>query len=216
MNFLDLLFPRKCLECGKAGNYMCTDCLQKVPNTPEICPICSLYSFGGKSHPRCRYPLGLDGLISGWRHQGVVRKTVLKLKYHFVSDICDELAAKYLKVIKKIPKGIIVPIPLYRRRKNWRGFNQSEELGQRVAKSLGFNFTSDLLIKTSKTLPQARLSKKERKENIKGIFEINKKVLLAKYYLFDDVWTTGSTMKEAAKVLKKAGAKEVWGVTLAR
>ncbi|KKS78235.1 MAG: Phosphoribosyltransferase [Candidatus Woesebacteria bacterium GW2011_GWB1_43_14] len=197
---------------------MCIDCLQKVPISPEICPICTEFSFSGKTHPRCLGAQELNGLITAWRYQGVVRKSILALKYRFASDVSDELVTKYLKVISNISKGILAPIPLNRKRQNWRGFNQSEELGKRVAQKLNLKFVPDLLIKKTSTLPQARLTKKEREKNIRGVFKINPRyqLLSAAYYLFDDVWTTGSTMKEACKTMKRNGAGKVWGMTIVR
>ena len=200
---------------------MCIDCLQKVPISPEICPICTEFSFGGKTHPRCLGSQELDGLITAWRYQGVVKKSILALKYRFASDVSDELVTEYLKVISNINKGILAPIPLNRKRQNWRGFNQSEELGKRVSKKLGLKFIPDLLIKKTSNKPQARLTKKDREKNIRGVFVINPNhysLITSPYclYLFDDVWTTGSTMKEACKTIKRNGAGKVWGMTIVR
>ena len=85
---------------------------------------------------------------------------------------------------------------------------------------MGWEFIPGLLVKKAPTPPQTQLSRQERKKNVVGVFSLNpshKNVVLGnKLILFDDVWTTGFTLKEAAEVLKQAGAKSVWGLTLSR
>jgi ComF family protein len=113
-----------------------------------------------------------------------------------------------------------VTIPVYRDRANWRGFNQAEEMGKIVAERLGLNFAPNLLIKKRKTRPQTGLDKEKRLENLQGALAINPHSLLSISHqpliILDDVWTTGATLKEAAKVLKRKGARVVWGLTFAR
>ncbi len=118
---------------------------------------------------------------------------------------------------------VLIPVPLHWQRKNWRGFNQAELLGKMIANKLGISYIPNLLLRIKNTKTQTLLKKEERLLNIKGAFSINKKFstnsLLScnpNILLFDDVWTTGSTMKESAKVLKKQGFLKVWGLTLAR
>lgn len=94
-----------------------------------------------------------------------------------------------------------------------------EEIGKRVALNMRWEFIPDLIVRRKNSLPQTELKRKERVENVKRTFLINKKYLPLKtkpFLLFDDVWTTGSTIREAAKTLKKAGAREVWGLTVTK
>lgn len=94
-----------------------------------------------------------------------------------------------------------------------------EEIGRRVALKMRWEFIPDLIVKRKTSPPQTELKRKERLGNIKGVFLINRKYFplkLKPFLLFDDVWTTGSTIKEAAKTLKKAGVKEVWGLTMTK
>lgn len=206
--FLNFLFPKKCLGCGKKGNYFCSSCVREIrPLEPQI------YLFG----------CSLDGLFCVFPYQGIIRRAILKLKYNFVSDLSEELVNLSLRLIKLdwfdfLNSITLIPIPLYWYREKWRGFNQTEMLGKKIADKLKIDFCSDLLIRIRLTKPQTKLKGKERKENIRGAFKVNPKysILNTKYLLFDDVWTTGATMKECARVLKKAGAKKVFGLTLAR
>jgi ComF family protein len=121
----------------------------------------------------------------------------------------------------RLPNVVLVPIPLHPRRLRWRGFNQAELLGELIAKNLGIKFIPDLLIRVKNTEPQVKLDKDQRQINIRHAFILNKNsqfdnLKICNFVLFDDVWTTGATLKEAGKVLKRNGTKKVWGLTIAR
>lgn len=105
-----------------------------------------------------------------------------------------------------------------KKRLKWRGFNQSEEIGKELAKSLEIPLITDVLLKMKATLPQVELSDLEREENIKGAFLVTnrEKIKGRKILLIDDVYTTGSTLNEVARLLKEAGASQAWGVVVAR
>jgi ComF family protein len=142
------------------------------------------------------------------------------LKYKFALEIAKELTEHAAKRIAEeklfFPKNsILVPIPLYWHRKNWRGFNQSEEIGKLIAEKIGWSFDKDLLIRKASKKPQAGLKREKRVTNIKGVFSLikipNKDTPII---LFDDVWTTGSTVKEATRILKEKGVKRVNCLTL--
>ena len=208
MGVLDLIFPKACFGCGKEGFYVCEDCLRKEEIVDQI---------------HLRNTPYLDGLACPFKYRGAVRKAILALKYKFASDIAKELGVHAANAIKsgKFFKGknVVIPIPAYRTRENWRGFNQAEEIGRHMAKALGWGFSQEALIKIKPTPAQTGLSGTERLENLKGSFTVNSKHAVSTYpniILFDDVWTTGSTLNEAAKTLKENGAKAVWGITFAR
>jgi ComF family protein len=113
---------------------------------------------------------------------------------------------------------VLVPVPLERKRMKWRGFNQSEEIAKELAGYLEIPLINDALFKIKETLAQINLTGEEREENIKGVFSVKNiaKIVRKRILLVDDVYTTGSTMNECARVLKDAGAKEIWGVAVAR
>lgn len=206
MGILDLVYPKYCLECRQIGQYICSKCLFRVSTVHIISP---------------------DGYAI-WRYEGVIRKAILALKYKFASDIANELAtlasSEIVNCKLKIENSVLVPIPLHSKRQRWRGFNQSEELGKRIAKQLGMGYNKDLLVRVVNTPPQVRLHKAERLRNTRGIFALKtpnealSEVGLDRkdIILFDDVWTTGSTLNEAARVLKKAGAKRIIALAIAR
>ena len=114
--------------------------------------------------------------------------------------------------------SVFIPIPLHKTKKRKRGFNQSELIAKELSKSLNIPLKTDILVKTKKTQTQTNLTKEQRAENVKNAFIIkNPQSIEGKtVFLVDDVFTTGSTMKECAKTLKKAGATYVWGIAVAR
>jgi ComF family protein len=222
MSILDLIFPKTCLECGKEGKYLCGNCLVKAKILRPVCPYCEKPSIDGFTHTKCRKKYGLDGLTSVWDYEGIIKKAILALKYKYATEVGGELnirMAEWLNGHRElIPNSsVLIPIPLHWHKENVRGFNQSIEIGKSVALEMGWKFIPDLLIKKKSTTPQATLSVEERKQNLKDVFALDSRSQIPdSVILFDDVFTTGSTLKEAAKVLKKAGVEKVWALTIAR
>lgn len=197
MNLLDLLFPKNCLECKKEGKYLCEDCVDKV----------------------------LDGNFDKnnfaiFKYRGVIRNAITTLKYKFATDIADELVNVCIKRLKsnKFRKACLVPIPLHKQRENWRGFNQAEILGEKLANKLNWQFVPDLLIRNKNTISQVGLKGLSRRQNLSGVFSFNSSYLVRhlSILLFDDVYTTGSTINEAKKVLENYGFKKIYSLTIAR
>lgn len=229
VDFFDWIFPKKCVGCGVGGTYFCPKCASGIKQKDLFCPICERPSIGGTAHPLCRKRYGLDGIWSLGAYQDPLRSAIKKLKYRFVRDLAVVLAdllieywarnpAWFLDELKK-DRGLgwlIVPVPLYKSRQNWRGFNQSELLGQLLAKKIGLGY-ADVLIRLRGTDSQVKLMGKERRANVFNAFALspNSPRLTQNVLLFDDVWTTGSTLKECCYVLKRGGAKRVWAITLA-
>ena len=229
---LDLLFPKRCVGCGKFDTYFCADCVSNIMQADLVCPKCEKLAVGGQTHPVCRRRFGLDGLWSLGIYQNPLKKAIQKLKYDpklvrdfipVLTDIILEYWARYTPfVFDQIKKEggvrwVVVPVPLFWWRENQRGFNQSAEIGKLLAKKLGLKY-SEALKRTRYTWSQAKLKSKERQKNIRGAFSLNSKFLIldSNVLLIDDVWTTGSTLKECTYVLKRSGAKKVWALTLAR
>lgn len=214
----DLIFPKKCLGCRRWGEYLCSDCLNfiKVCHS-RICPVCSRPSIDGLTHLTCQRPQSLDGLTSIFIYQGIIKKVITNLKNRFVTDLGKTILELFLsfagedKVFTEFvtrKNVLLIPVPLYWQRKNWRGFNQAELLGKMIAKKLGIGFLPDLLVRIEDS-------------KSKGAFRINNKWSTSKLkskniLLFDDIWLTGTTMRECTKVLKRKEVKKVWGLTLAR
>ena len=231
MFLLNLFFPKHCLGCGQEGVYFCPNCQKGIkPLSFQICPICQQSSVNGLTHFSCQSKESLDGLIVLFSYQGILKKALSKLKYYFITSLTQELSELILKIAKlqlnfgeKVLKNkiILLPVPLFEQRQNWRGFNQAELLGRKIAKHYGWEVRTDFLIRWRLTLSQVGLKGKQREVNLKEVFVFNHKIVVASLLkttiiLFDDVWTTGSTLKEATRVLKKAGFKKVFGLTICR
>lgn len=217
---LDLLFPRTCLGCGKAGVYFCPDCASKIKFVQrQICPVCGRTATGGQTHPYCRSHYGLDGLISIFAYQNIVQEAIKALKYRFVSDLAEalmEVAARDFEPF--FDEGIVIPVPLSSQRQNWRGFNQAEFLGKIFARKNNLGFNHRVVERVINNPPQVGLRLEKRKENVEDVFRVvDRRLIRGKILIiFDDVWTTGATLTSCGQVLKKEGAEKVWGVTLAR
>ncbi len=231
MNFLlDILFPKRCVGCRRVNTYFCKDCILNILQTDLFCPHCENKSIGGLTHPHCERTFGLDGLWSLGIYKNSLREAIKQLKYGKVKklapvlvDILVEYWVKYqpfiLDQIKQDNKKgwVVISVPLYWWRDNSRGFNQSSLLGQILSKNLGLDYCNGLK-RIRYTKPQVKLRRQERYQNIKGVFTLDSRfsILDSNVLLIDDVWTTGSTLKECCYVLKRAGARKVWAITLAR
>lgn len=230
MNILDILFPKRCVGCGKTGSYFCPSCIQNIKQSDLVCPFCEKLSLGGVVHPICKRKYGLDGLWYLGVFEDPLRKAIQKLKYKFITELADVLVdltieywARYSPfILDEVKKNrgqdwVVTAVPLHKKRQNWRGFNQSELIAQIFAQKLGLKY-ENVLERTKNTKQQAKLASHLRKQNIKNAFALTKNCELStkNLILVDDVWTTGSTLKECCFVLKKNGAKKVWGLTLAR
>ncbi|OGG11724.1 hypothetical protein A2Z00_01295 [Candidatus Gottesmanbacteria bacterium RBG_13_45_10] len=232
MNLLDFVFPKRCVGCGKLGRYFCDRCssiIRIIELNEAICPICEKPAVDGMTHPRCETRYSLDGLTSFFRYDGVIKKAIKTIKYRFVSDLANEFVAlvpeasiiSLSKLLNSTSlRPLVIPIPLHPSRLRFRGFNQAAELGKIISLRLQIPMRTDILRRTRSTVPQVEMKhKEERVKNMGNVFAMNTPLRIAtnvSVLLFDDVFTTGATMRAAAKELKRNGVKFVWGVTMAR
>jgi len=210
---LNIFFPKFCLNCQREGSFLCEDC-------QAILDISSSHQeFQTENLSDLYYPLEYKNPL--------IKNLIKRFKYEpLVKELAKDLTSliiAHFQLLDPPPNFgggdyVLLPVPLEKRKLKWRGFNQSEEIGKEISKFLNIPLINDILFKIKETLPQVELSEKEREENIKGVFIIRnrKKISGKKILLVDDVYTTGSTMKECAQLLKKAGAKEVIGIVIAR
>jgi ComF family protein len=225
MGILDLIFPKECLQCKKRGKYICRTCVGKLPFVKQICPVCKKPSIDGFTHPKCIKPQSLDGLTALWPHKGVIRKSIISLKYKYVKEISSELSSLVLQrtgdlFFLKRSKCVLTTVPIFWIRKNIRGYNQVDGITKSLADKFSLEFYPNLLRRKKYKDPQVTLKKEERTKNVQGVFSLNPKyksqVANYKILIVDDVYTTGSTLKEMGKVLKRNRVKEVWGLVIAK
>ena len=220
MKLLDILFPKRCVGCGRLGRYFCDSCtkmIQIILPTEAICPMCGRAGLDGKTHLRCQTRYSIDGLTSFFRYDGVVRKGVKAIKYRMTYDIASEFVNLVPEMTLPFQKShiILIPIPLHISRLRERGFNQAEVLGKFLAGRLNLPMRTDILSRIKKTTPQVEMKDRDKRlKNMTDVFAAGK--VASNIILFDDVFTTGATMRSAANVLKRAGVRWVWAVTMAR
>lgn len=216
------LFPVYCLRCGAEGDWLCGFCEALLPPVPiQRCIFCQALARCGETCATCRRRHYLDGLISRgiyghWAWKGLIHSW----KYRGAREI-GARCARYLDdclTLLPIEKPFtIVPIPLSRQRARQRGFNQSAMLAQSLGVSLN-QPVKNLLARVRDTAPQSKLSPEERLDNVKDCFKFisGNEVKNGCCLLIDDIITTGATMDDAAKELKRAGASTIWGLVLVR
>lgn len=200
--FLDALFPPRCLLCKKEGNFLCP-AHQDFKNAPS-----NKASF--------QY---LDEIQAGFAYRDQkVEKLIYAFKYNGLKKASFLMAQKLAPQIPKTfwENSLVVPIPLHWSRKIWRGYNQSFLLAQSLQKHFSFPVSQDLK-RIKKTKSQARLSQKERLQNLHNSFIWKGENLKGKnIILLDDVVATGTTLDQAACALKKSGAQKVKALVFAR
>lgn len=222
---LDTLFPITCFSCSAEGKYLCTACQPKLKPIHQICIVCKKPSLAGLTHPKCLTPHTADQLISFFNYSDeLTSKLIIRGKYYFIPDIFrlfgDIVAPKLqtdFPLLLSTGQIILTPIPLHTWRQRWRGFNQADVLCQSLAKNLNIN-SENLLKRTKFTKTQKDLKKEERQKNTANAFCLLPEAKPTNRWiiLIDDVTTTGSTLLEAAKVLKRNGADRVICLTIAR
>jgi ComF family protein len=220
--FLDILFPPECLACGKGltAGTLCAACKDTIGGPPAIAiENMAIAGYGG-----C-YFLGAAG-----RYKNHVLKTLIHaLKFGGITGAARplaELLAHHARTIA-LPLEIftVMPIPLSKMRLRERGFNQSALIAEYFAHSLGLPFEKNILTRTQHRKPQSRTETlAERRENIRGCFAVKSNViknnaaadLNKNIILVDDVSTSGSTFREAARALSAAGAETILALAVAR
>ena len=219
---MDSFFPRRCVGCGKLGDFICPECLEKLPRLlPPLCPHCGRPQASGIVCPDCRRrQTEIDGIRSPYRFDEVIRKAIYELKYRNLKAISACLAgllADYLRS-NQLNGEALTYVPLHPRRLRERGYNQSSLLARELAKRIDLPVIEDCLVRVKQSKPQVRASDvRERRSNVVGAFVCCDEGVSGKQIiLIDDVCTSGATLESCATALKSKGAVSVWGLTLAR
>lgn len=217
---INIIFPIECINCGRVNEFLCSFCISKIKIFPvQTCHYCKKPQAFGKTCGECANKNRLDGLfILGPYDQPILKQAIHAWKHERVKEVGNILG---IWAVKKLDASFfqhktITPIPLRKLRLFDRGFNQSEQLAQILAE--GYKIpTKSPLIKIKDTEPQSFLNREQRLLNIRGVFALTKDAKLngENIILIDDITTTGATLEEATRVLKKGGVKSVWGLALA-
>ena len=236
---LDVIFPRQCLGCGKFGKYICDICAKsKIDSfSDQVCPYCEKSSPYGFTHPRCQQTNSLDGMFVLAHYRGLIPQAVHEIKYQGYFAITDELASLIAsRYHYQFDFQYFIPVPLSQKRQADRGFNQAEKLTQKLSlyvthrgresQPTSSEHKNDqkvinLLVRIRETRPQFDLKMEERKGNVQDAFALSPNLLTRSlsnlsFCLVDAVATTGATIFECAKILKKSGAEKVYAICIAR
>jgi len=210
------VFPRQCLGCKLQDTWLCQDCFELIKK------------YEGQ---KIDYQLPtLDRLIiaSPYSKNKLLSKAIRTLKYNrHPEDIAEKLGGMLARSLsfslnqittKPNQSYCLLPVPLHKKRLKERGFNQAEELAKIVSKQLEIPLETDLLSRDKYTSSQVKAgSRQARLKNLEGAFSLRTEPNPnTTYILIDDVASTGTTLEECAKALKKSGIQEVWGLVVAR
>lgn len=209
---LEIIYPPMCSICGAPSKqYLCNKCEKKL-NQIEIIPS-NVHLVSDTKMTKC---------IHAFMYEGVIRDLILQYKF----DYKPYIYRTFITFFKKNEKlysifrnyDIIVPVPISKKRWKNRGYNQSALLAKELAKIYNLKYDDTALIKIKNNPKQSTLNQEERIQNVKNVYKIknNVNIINKNILLVDDVYTTGATCGECAKILEESGAKFVGVFTIAK
>jgi ComF family protein len=230
---VDILFPPLCHLCksfiADAGDiHLCPGCREKIiPLGSPLCPVCGVpfATENGSDHlcGACRaHPPAYTAARAAVIFSGPVQELIHRFKYGHKVHLCRPLglltARQLAGFAAAAAADLVMPVPLHRKRLRWRGYNQAALLAGSLAKQWRLPLVRQNLRRVRWTEPQVNLAAGERELNVRGAFAVSNRDAVAgkRIILVDDVFTTGSTVAECARTLKRAGAEAVFIVTVAR
>jgi len=219
---IDLVYPPFCCNCGKIGYEICPECFIKIETThnQNVCPVCGGIIIIGSNCSNCLKMHPLFEQARSWgNYTGVLKQVVQNIKYNRGFGIIEYITKPIVQLIKNwgISVDMIVPIPLSKKRKTERGYNQSVLIAKPISQHFNIPMEELALIRSMETRSQVGLNYKERITNVKNAFCADNSICNNKSILLvDDIATTFSTLNESTKALKLAGAQKVFCFTVAR
>lgn len=223
--FIRILYPKVCPLCEKIlepketicmscrrklpwiGEHMCLKCGKRVEEEEEYC-----YDCRQREH-------SFDQGIGVFAYSPEMKDSIYRFKYgnkrEYARFYAEAILQKYRHKIESWEADAIIPVPLHKSREKSRGYNQAELLARPISSATGIPVYTNYLCRVKKTVPQKELNDIERQNNLKNAFKITgNDVKLKKIVLVDDIYTTGATMDNIAKVLKNSGVDEVYGISI--
>ncbi len=209
---LDLIYPPVCGICDKINKKnLCKKCELKIKKY-------EINKIEDYRNDNLKY---FDYQIKVFRYENIIREKIIDYKFNekaYLYKTFEKMILKTKKTYSFLKKyDIILYVPMFKKHKLIRGYNQSELIARKISDTLGITLEKNNLTKVINTKKQSTLTKSERERNVKNAFKLKnpEKIKDKKVILFDDIYTTGSTVNECSKILKKAGATEIAILTIA-
>ncbi len=221
---LGLLYPHTCPFCEKVTEKpVCGECAGKIAFVEEPrCRKCGKpvreewMEYCGDCRAHRHY---FERGVSLWLHQSPVKESIYRFKYQnrriYARFYAEQAAQRYGELIAKWRIERLIPIPLHRKRRRERGYNQAELLARELGRILGIPVDTAALVRVRNTAPQKRLDPEQRRKSMSHAFEVSRPMQnTGPILLVDDIYTTGNTLDHAAYALRRAGAGKVYFFTI--
>ena len=212
INIINMLFPQICGICEKVNiDGLCNKCKIELERLVESSII--------DTELENRF---FNELIYIFKYEGFIRKLILDYKFHekpymYISIVAFILKNK--KIYEKLQSyDTIIPVPISKKRMKERGYNQSLLIAKQISKDVKIPLQTNCLFKTKNIIEQSKLNKEQRKQNIQNVYELKNREILnnKQILLIDDIYTTGNTVNECAKVLQQAKPQKIDVLVLAK
>jgi ComF family protein len=217
---IDILFPPHCVVCGEQGEDWCSRCQSQVQVLEQpMCPRCGTPHVVGSVCRRCATIQHIDAVRSYAWYWGAIVSPILTLKYRPNKRIARQLGQCMAGVVRQAgwQPVAVLPVPLGQARFKQRGYNQAGLLAAALAGELSLEFEPQALVRRRETASQVGLDRRGRMENVRLAFRaLSQYVCGRRILVVDDLLTSGATLSYCALSLKQAGAKAVYGITVAR
>ncbi len=208
-----LVFLPCCLICGKLLNEICCkDCKKRIYDKLNL-----------KIESKNKKDYYFEKHIYLFNYKDEIRNLILDYKFNdksYLYELFSKIITKNEKICGILKKyDIIIPVPIHKKRKQKRGYNQSELITRQISKKIpSLVHENKALQKTKHNIEQSSLSKEQRKQNVKNVYKIvnKEKIENKNIVLFDDIYTTGNTVNEISKILKQSGANKILVLTIAK
>lgn len=206
-----IVFPPCCAICGKLNSKKCCkDCEKRINSQLNL----NIENKAGYYFEKHMYL---------FKYKNEIRNLILDYKFRdksYLYELFAKIITKNEKICGILEKyDIIIPVPIHKKRKKQRGYNQSELIARQISKNIAnLQLENKAFIKIKNNKPQSTLSKKQRKQNVKNVYKLENKGKIENknIVLFDDIYTTGNTANEIAKILKQNGANKILVLTIAK
>lgn len=222
---LNFLFPPVCGICLKKDkNWICDECLNKLNSELKLKKIRIDKNISEKIYKVVYETNNIIKIFYLFEYKDLIRKKIIEFKFNdksYLYKTFSNIILKNKKICKLLNSyDIIIPVPMFEKKKSKRGYNQTELISKEIAERLDIMFNNNILFKIKENKTQSLLNYHERKQNVLNVYKINdsetKNVSNKKIILFDDIYTTGFTVKECIKELEKLNPKKIDVLVLAK